>query len=183
MQATGLTEPFRSGSIRFRALLRRLHRDPLAAAADEIQALFAAASAVRDVSAQAVLSVAERWDMPLDGPLRARTITFYRDFLRHCLDDHRLTDGEAADLEHMRCVLRLTRADADLANRQVAREAYSRSVDEVLADATIDPQEREFLAGLRDALGLPDPIADNIEAVKRMQRGARDKVPPKRARR
>lgn len=183
MQATGLTEPFRSGRIRFRALLRRLHRDPVAAAADDIQALFAAAAAVRDVSAQAVQSVATRWNMPLDGPLRARTLILYRDFLRHCLEDHRLTDAEVADLEHMRSVLRLTREDADLANRQAAREAYSRSVDEVLADSTIDPQEREFLAGLRDKLGLPDPIADNIEAVKRMQRGARDNVPPKRTRR
>jgi hypothetical protein len=182
VQATGLTQPFRTGSTRFRALLRRLRRDPQAAAFDDIQATFAKAAAVRDVTESDIDAIAALWEVELDGPLRQRTVGLYRAFLRHCLDDHRLSAGEAVDLEHMRRLLHLSREDAELAHRQVAREAYARSVDEVLADATIDEEERTFLAALRDRLGLPDPIADNIEAMKRRQRGARDKVPPRRSR-
>ncbi|HEX6361937.1 MAG TPA: hypothetical protein VFZ93_03215 [Albitalea sp.] len=176
-----MTEPFRNGTSRFRALLRRLRSDPLSAAYEDISARFEAASGVRAVTVAEIEAIATLYETPLDGPLRYRTVSLYRAFLRHCLEDHRLTEHEMADLEHLRLVLRLPCEDAELAQRQVAREAYARSVDDVLGDASIDEEERTFLQSLRDSLGLPDTVADNIEAMKRRQHGARDKVPPKRA--
>ena len=49
----------------------------------------------------------------------------------------------------------------DAIHRNVARQVYLRSVNEVLADGTIDAREREFLAMLRAQLGVPDSIASN----------------------
>jgi hypothetical protein len=136
---------------------------------------------VRDVLASEIEAIALRYAVPLDGELRALNIAFYRDFLRHCLTDRRLTREELEDLEHLRCTLRLDADEVELTHRRIAREIYSRTVNEVLADATIDADERAFLSSLRDALGLPETVAENIEHVKARQRGARDAVPPKRA--
>lgn len=180
VQATGLKGRFRTSTLRIRTFLRRFHRDPDAAAFEEIRARLETADSVADVTEAEVRSSADAWNVRLDGPLRGHMLGFYRAFLRRSLEDHRLTDAETADLDHLRRVFRLTPDDAELASRQVARETYSRFVDQVLADQTIDPQEREFLIELRDVLGLPDPIADNIETMKRRQRRAaferRDRV-------
>jgi hypothetical protein len=48
-------------------------------------------------------------------------------------------------------------------------------VSEVLADGTIDAREREFLAALRDQLGVPELIADNIEEMKARQYRSRQR--------
>jgi hypothetical protein len=182
-QATSLTAPFRAGGARLRGLLRRFHGDPHAAAYDEILARFARANAVRDVHTYEIEAIAERHGVSLDGPLRLRTITFYRDYLRHCLSDRHLSEEELTDLGHLRRALRLDRDAVELSHRRVAREIYSRTVNEVLADSTIDSEERTFLSNLRDALGLPPVVAENIEQVRARQRGARDAIPPKRSER
>jgi hypothetical protein len=161
-------------------LLRRLHGDPLAAAHDEILSRLARCTGVRAVPASEIEAIAQRYAVPLDGELRMRTITLYRDFLHHCLADRRLSNEELADLEHLRCALRLDDSQIALTHRRVARVIYSRSVNEVLADATIDSEERAFLLSLRAVLGVPETVAENIEHVKVRQRGARDAVPPKR---
>jgi hypothetical protein len=175
-----LTAPFRAEGGRLRGLLRRLRRDPLAAAHHEILSRFARCTGVREVPASEIEAIARRHAVPLEGELRARTIGFYRDFLRHCLADRRLTNEELADLEHLRAALRLDDNLVQLTHRRIAREIYSKSVNEVLTDATIDPDERVFLMRLRDTLGVPETVAENIEHVKVRQRGARDAVPPKR---
>lgn len=180
MPVPTLSEPFRTGSIRLRAVLKRIRRDPATGAFEDILAALSSASSVRDVTAGRVIMITRSWRVDLERDLRGRTIRFYRDFLRHCLEDHLLSKDELEDLSHLRRVLRLDPADVDLAHRRVAREIYSRSVDEVLEDATMDPDEREFLSQLRVTLGISRSIADNIEAVRKLQRNARDQIPPKR---
>jgi uncharacterized membrane protein YebE (DUF533 family) len=48
----------------------------------------------------------------------------------------------------------------------------------VLADARIDADERSFLEQMRDQLGIPRSIAENIEAMKARQREAWSGNPP-----
>ncbi len=181
VRAYVLTAPFRAGQKRLRTLFRRFRRDPVGSAFDEILDGLAAAERVRDVSGDDIAAVARRWGVTLEGRMSSRTIAFYRDFLRHCLDDHKLTDDELADLDHLHRSLRLADDEVELAHRIVAREIYSRNVDEVLADANIDADERAFLSRLRETLGLSRNVAENIEAMKAIQRGARDTIPPKRS--
>lgn len=180
MPATLLSEPFRTGSSRLRAVLKRIRRDPVSAAFEDIFDAFAAVQSVRDVPRARIRLITRFWRVNLERDLRGRTIRFYRDFLRHCLEDHRLTADELADLTHLRLVLKLDPADVDSAHRRVAREIYSRSVDEVLHDSDIDPDERTFLSHLRETLGISVSAAENIESVRTLQRRARDRIPPKR---
>lgn len=180
MPATSLSEPFRTGSRRLRAVLKRIRRDPATGAFEDILAALSGAAGVREVTSARIRSITMTWRVDLERDLRGRTIRFYRDFLRHCLEDHKLSNDELEDLAHLRRILRLDPHDVDLAHRRIAREVYSRSVDDLLTDATIDPGERAFLGTLREQLGISRSVADNIEAVRRLQRDARDRVPPKR---
>jgi hypothetical protein len=100
----------------------------------------------------------------------------YRDYLAHCLTDRQLSDAELDDLAHLRNLLRLDAGTTDLIHRRVARQVYTRTVDEVLADERVDESERNFLARLRDELGIPGGVADNIEAMRNLQREARKQI-------
>jgi hypothetical protein len=61
--------------------------------------------------------------------------------------------------------------------RNVTRLVYLKSVSEVLADGTIDEQEREFLRKLQEQLDIPPADAENILAVRQRQLG---RAAPKR---
>jgi hypothetical protein len=152
---------------------RLLHRRTPPDVVTEINNLFARAGAVRAVSDTEVTAVFRRHGIEA-APLPADRGQLYRDYLLYCLADHHLSAEELADLEHLRTVLRLEDDAVDLVHRRVAREVYSRSVDQVLADATVDAQEREFLLRLRVHLSIPQGVAENILEMKQRQRAARE---------
>jgi hypothetical protein len=162
-------------------LLRRVRADPETAAVSDLRALLARAPRIRDMPTDAAARIVARRDVPL-ASLGEQVLAIYTEYLRYCLRDHHLTVEELADLGHLRLLLRIDRNDADLVQRRLAREVYSRTVEQVLTDSTIDDGEREFLAKLRAELNLPDSVADNIETMKAKQREARDSVPPRRSR-
>jgi hypothetical protein len=163
--------PFVEVRPKLRAFDRFLRRRRPEDAAIEVNNLFARAVRVRSVTADEVHAVFERYGIRI--PDAAPREKLYRDYLRYCLSDRRLTDEEVADLDHLRDVLHLDAGVVDLLHRRVAREVYSRTVDEVLADAAIDEAERQFLTTLRQHLAIPDAIADNIVDMKQRQRGDR----------
>lgn len=143
----------------------------------EVNNLFARAVRVRNVSADEIEQILARHGIaPASAPLPGAPERLYRDYLLHCLSDRMLSEEEVRDLEHLRTVLRLDPAVIDVVHRRVAREVYSRTVDEVLVDATIDESERHFLAQLREHLEIPTVVAQNILEIKRKQREARDPV-------
>jgi hypothetical protein len=162
------------------ALIHRLLRRAPAAAFVEINNLLAATARVRAVPADAVLAICLRYRVDLLADLGVLCASLYRDYLRFCLRDRRLTDEEVADLAHLQDILGLGDDTVRRVHRQVAREVYSRTVEEILADAEVDSEERAFLTQVRENLRLPAGEADNILEVKSRQRSARDRVPKKR---
>ena len=100
---------------------------------------------------------------------RSRLEHFYRDYLVHCFEDAHLAEDEIRDLEHLRQTLGLAPETVDVIHRTVMRRVYARSVEQVLADGSIDERERAFLARLREHLALPAEIAENIEEIKERQ--------------
>jgi hypothetical protein len=142
-----------------------------------INNLFAAADDIRSVKADAIARACAGAGVTLDeiGPRRAH---LYRDYLRYCLVDHHLSEDELARLSHLADVLGLAAQATAIVQRRVTREIYSKTVDAVLADARIDADERSFLEQMRDQLGIPRSIAENIEAMKARQREAWSGNPP-----
>ena len=139
-------------------------------AEQHLEDLFGTQVRVRMVDADAV---ARALDGHAEAAATAAAERVYREFLRTCLVDHRLSDEELSDLEHLRGILGLEESRVALIHRRVAREVYSRSADEVVADGRVDEEERRFLTELRDRLEIPHPIAENILEVKARQQRAR----------
>lgn len=146
-----------------------------------INNLLAASADVRSVTAGAVTRACARAGVTLDE-VRPRCAHLYRDYLRYCLVDHHLSEEELTDLAYLAGVLGLDADVTSLVQRRLTRELYSASVDDVLADARIDADERRFLERMRDQLGIPRSIAENIESMKARQREAwsEDRPGPKR---
>lgn len=156
-------------------LQRLLGRKPPANALAALIRRLRAADSPRAVSPAELDAIGRDHDVDLRHHFRHDLEGLYREYLLYCLTDRRLSVEELADLEHLRSLFGLDAATVETVQRNVARQLYLRSVDEVLADGTIDPQEREFLLRLRMDLSIPEFIAENILEVKRRQREAREK--------
>lgn len=156
-------------------LQRLLGRKPPANALVALVDRLRAADSPRDVSPDVVDSLSREYGIDIRSLFRHHLEGLYRAYLLYCLTDRRLSSEELADLDHLRRLFGLDPAAVETIQRNVSRQLYLRSVDEVLADGTVDPDEREFLRRLRDDLEIPESIAENILEVKRRQMQARDK--------
>jgi len=167
--------PFRHVEPLRRTLLQRLlgHEPPANALVALIDRLCDADSP-GDVSPADVDAIGRDFRIDIRTRFRHELESLYRDYLLFCLTDRHLSYDELSNLEHLRTLFGLDSAAAQSIQRAVARHLYLQSVDDVLADGTIDPEEREFLFRLRENLAIPASIADNILDVKQRQRRARE---------
>lgn len=156
-------------------LQRLLGRSPPSNALVALIGRLRAADSPRDVSPSELEAISREHDLDIRTRFRAELEVLYRDYLLHCLTDRRLSHEELADLEHLRGLFGLDADAARNVQRTVTRQLYLKSVEEMLADGTVDPDEREFLRRLREDLSIPESIADNILDVKKRQMEAREK--------
>lgn len=156
-------------------LQRLLGRKPPENALATLIRRLRAADSPRAVSPADVDAIGRDYAVDLRRLFREDLESLYRDYLIHCLTDHRLSTEELADLEHLRSLFGLDAGIVEAVQRNVARQLYLKSVDEVLADGDVDAGEREFLRRLRTNLSIPDAIAENILDVKTQQKEAREK--------
>lgn len=171
-----MTSPFRPVQpLRPTLLQRLLGRQPPANALAMLIARLRDADSPRDVSSDVVDAIGHSHGIDVRSMFRHELEGLYREYLLFCLTDRRLSHEELLDLEHLRSIFGLEPAAVEVVQRTVARQLYLKSVDDVLADGTVDPDEREFLRRLRQDLSIPESIADNILDVKRRQLEAREK--------
>jgi hypothetical protein len=156
-------------------LQRLLGRKPPANALVTLIRRLRAADSPRAVSPADMDAIGREHAVDLRRLFRPDLEGLYREYLVYCLTDSRLSTEELADLEHLRSLFGLDAGTVETVQRNVARQLYLGSVDEVLADGTVDPEEREFLRRLRTDLSIPEAVAENILEVKRRQREAREK--------
>lgn len=156
-------------------LQRLLGRKPAANALVTLIDRLCEVATPRAVSAAEVDAIGKDHGVDLRRLFHEDLEGLYREYLVYCLTDRRLSTDELADLEHLRVMFGLDQAAVETVQKNVARQLYLRSVDEVLADGTVDPDEREFLLRLRQDLSIPESIAENILDVKRRQMEAREK--------
>lgn len=87
---------------------------------------------------------------------------FYRDFLEHCFADKAISDGEVAELFHLKNLLGLHDQQVDEIHNQVAQLHYKQAVAEALADGRLEDSEKNFLEKLQKDLKLDAEIAKGI---------------------
>lgn len=140
-------------------------RPPRENAVAETNNLLARAAGVRSVQPEEIEWICRAHHVAL-RELSGRTERLYRDYLTHCFADHRLSDEEVADLQHLARILRLEPSSVAAIHENVARQVFCMSVTEVLADGRIDAEERAFLDRLQRELALSDRTARRIEDAK-----------------
>ena len=128
----------------------------------EIEELLARASRVSDVPAERVEELATSRGVDLARRYRTPRLNLYRRFLECCLLDQSVSSAEAADLSHLRAILRIEDEDAARVHEEVAHAVYGRAVDQVLEDQRLDPEEEAFLRRLGKELELSDDAAQRI---------------------
>ncbi|HEX6693961.1 MAG TPA: hypothetical protein VF035_04570 [Longimicrobiales bacterium] len=158
--------PFSVLPLQRRSLLERvLRRLPRENAWIEVNNLLATAPEVRAVRPEQVARIAERYERPLRGELCGRLERLYRDYLLYCLSDRHLTSDEMADLAHLKRILRLHNRTLGAIHENVAQQLYARGVNDLLVDAGVNPEEREFLHSLQICLAAPARVAQRARAA------------------
>lgn len=172
----GDASPFRAlQPVRPTLLQRLLGRQPAGNALVVLVERLRAADSPRDVTADDIATIGRYHGVEIPVLFHHQLQDLYRDYLMYCLTDRRLSEEELADLEHLRTLFGLDAATVQTIQRNVSRQIYLKSVDEVLADGTVDPAEREFLSRLQTDLSIPESIAENLLDVKRRQLQARER--------
>ncbi|MEN9573150.1 MAG: hypothetical protein RL514_1005 [Verrucomicrobiota bacterium] len=80
---------------------------------------------------------------------------FYTDYLAASLADKKFTREEVAGLWHLKWLFDISDEQHTALYRRVATDVYLRTVDEVMSDFAISPEEKRFLAQLGEYLDLP----------------------------
>lgn len=158
--------PQRGLAGRIRRLLGRRHP---ANALVELRKLLAEVPSLAEVDPGQVAEIEERFGLELARDFPGEVQGLYRDFVAYCLADRRFSDEELGNARHLAVLLGLPGEVCELIHRKVAREAYLRSIEEVMADGNVDPEERKFLRELQAHLQIPEEVARNMEEVRRRQ--------------
>lgn len=164
-----LTEP----AVESGALSRLLGSRARAAAARDVESLLAAADRVTSVSADEILTAAALHEVDLDRHLRSCCRGLYRRYVEHCFVDRKLSEQEAADLAHLRSVLRLGELECAKVHHDVAKALFGAAVEDALGDMRFEPEEEAFLERLRADLRLEEEAAGR--AVAEATRRARNR--------
>jgi hypothetical protein len=155
--------PFRPTEPLPPTLLQRLRgRRPPRNALIELVNQLAESPSVEEITPDRIDGIERKHRVNLRESFRSELEGLYRDFLLHCLEDRHLSEEELAAACHLADVFGLVPARRDLIQRQVVRSIYLGSVEDVLADGTVDAQERVFLGWLRERLGIPEDAANNM---------------------
>lgn len=115
--------------------------------------------------------IGQRHGIELRARFSGELEELYRGFLLHCLADRRFSREESEAAGRLARLLGVSAPRCVVIHRQVARKVYLRTLEEVLADGAVDPEERAFLAQLQTHLGIPEDQADNMMELRRKQLG------------
>ncbi len=155
--------PFRERELKKPNIIQKLlNTKPKQNSIIEINNLFANAESIKYITIDHIQSIASKYKVNLNKKFLTELESFYRTYLKHCLQDKQLSDNELSDLAHLKSILCLNDKAVEKIHNETASEIYQKAVNDVIADGQIDEQEKTFLTKLQSDLKLPDSIAQNI---------------------
>lgn len=120
--------------------------------------LLATAETVTDLSRDALAALEAQFQVNLARDYSERLGEFYCDYLSAALSDKRFTQDEVSGLWHLKWLFDISDDRHTALYRRVATDVYLRSVDEVMTDFAVSPEEKQFLAQLGEYLDLPKDL-------------------------
>lgn len=155
--------PFESAEPAKRPLTTRLFKKPdKKNAIRAVRNLLANASSIRDVVDSDIEAVLQAHFVRSAATLESGFEELYAVYVRHCLEDRHLSDGELEDLQHLKHLFGLTDSTVNRIHEELASHLYHESVDEVIRDGRLDDTKRTFLKNLESSLRLPTELTERI---------------------
>lgn len=128
----------------------------------DLNNLLSRCACLLDVHVESVESIASVYKVNMQKAFSYELQWFYKTYLLHCLQDHKLQICEREELKHLKFLLGLRQAVVNEIHEEVVTSVYNESVKDVIADGEVDEQEREFLKALQEELMLPQDLAERI---------------------
>lgn len=145
--------------------MEQTHEQNTAAALSEILNLLEQSQQdrrLRRVSLEQIQIIAATYQVNLQRAFPDILAGFYKDYLKHCLEDKVITEDESETLAHLKLILGLNDYTVDQIHSDVVHSIYQTGVDEVLADGRLDAEEQVFLSKLQHDLIVPSELAKRI---------------------
>ena len=146
--------------------LRLLGKQPKRNGLIAINNLLAAAENIEDVSVEQVEHAAVPYRLRIQRDLKQERADLFREFLQHCIADHRFDPVEIDRLGHLRRLVRLSEDDVARIQRDATSSVYEGQVGKALEDRNLTDEEEAFLVQLGEDLRLPTEISESIFASK-----------------
>lgn len=141
---------------------RARRRPPKDGALVELENRLASATSPREVSAEEVSALSQRYEVDMPRTFSKQFERMYERYAAQRLVDRHLDESELADLRHLKLLFGLTDARVDVIHNRLAQALYHEDIRAAVADGRIDPDERRALERLREELRLPDSLAERI---------------------
>jgi hypothetical protein len=147
--------PFDVESLRNPNWLQRLFRLPVKKnAAVEVNNLLAQATSVRAVPGDEIDRIFEKYRLNSNRAFHAERLGLYRKYVDSCLSRKAISDEEAADLSHLRGILKLDEKETEQMQLEGVTPLYQRRVNDALTGGRLSDEDRTKLDALEKDLRL-----------------------------
>lgn len=147
----------------FQALLGRQPRENATILINNLMAH----RSVRKIPVLEVADIFRAHGVNLQRHLRSERLDLYRKYLKHCLQDHHLSDVDLDDLHHLRELLALEPEEAERVHDAAAGEVLRGAYDALAEQDQVHQEQVDFLVKLQSDLRIPDRLAESILSEKR----------------
>jgi hypothetical protein len=124
-----------------------------------------ASTAIKDLRDDSIFEILEHYRLGFNEA-REKFKEIYATVLRHFARDLELDEAEHADLRRLMALFDLRDSDVAEIERRVLDPYYESTLEEMLGDRRLSPEERSRLASLAKGLRLPASISDRIQNEK-----------------
>lgn len=145
---------------------RLLKQHPIENAVIELNNLLATTS-VQAISLEDIIAIERKYGLSLGQTFGLNLEEFYAVQLNYSLLDRKLSEGEAADLRHLRTLLSLPNQTIEMLHARIGEQVYRLSFAEAIEDGQLSAEERAFLADLQQIIAIPSELAEKISAEMR----------------
>jgi len=153
---------FKTVPLRKKSLLQILFRQQEESnAIIEVNNLLASGP-ILQIKKEQIEAISHKYKIDLYREFERNTDEFYAAYLKHCLDDKKLTDVEISELLHLKVLLSLDEAKVNLIHKNLAGAIYKTDLQNAISDGRLTEAEAAFLEKLQAELGLSEEAAGEI---------------------
>jgi hypothetical protein len=158
-----MAAPFAEGSLKAPNFIQRAFKCPVRNnAIVEVNNLLAQAVSVREVPGDEIDRIFEKYRLNSTLAFHTERLGLYRKYLDSCFSRKAISDEEAADLEHLRGILKLSESETEQMHLEEVTPIYQRRANDALACGRLSDEDKTKLDALEKDLRLSQEVATRL---------------------